>query len=89
VAAVVHFPIWIFVALIVPFTVVALLAGKEYFEPETASGDETGTEGDLFIPKRFGYGYALNFANPKAKWALAWILGGIGSLVVFLFLSLR
>ncbi|WP_338249745.1 DUF5808 domain-containing protein [Dictyobacter halimunensis] len=48
-------------------------------------------DSDLFVPKRFGFGWTLNFGHPQAKWFLITLLGllfllGVGlPLIVTIF----
>lgn len=85
-----HFPMWVLPVAMAPLGIIAfLVVWKAYSEPEPENQPlrAPATEPDLFIPKEFGYGYTLNFANPKAKGVMCWMVGGIAALIVFLFLA--
>jgi uncharacterized membrane protein len=97
-----HFPPWMLIA-ITPAYVAGLLfwiyrKGSSPAPPSESTPDECWTLGDiynnpndpaLFVPKRMGHGYTINFGNPRGKWVIAGLVGGIGLLIAFMFWMMR
>jgi uncharacterized membrane protein len=92
------FPVWIPIAVLPPYLAGVLYwslrGGSDPVAPADSSPDECWSLGDvynnpndaaLFVPKRVGSGYTINFGHPDAKWLAIGFLGGMGLLVAFLF----
>lgn len=97
-----HFPIWILIAIPPPYVAGLLFwAFRERTAPEEPSEstpDECWSMGDvynnpndpaLFVPKRVGFGYTINFGNSMAKWLMGGFFGGLALLIAFMFWMLQ
>ncbi len=93
-----HFPMWILLAILPPFVGVMIVWNRRRARDPEPSADATPDEcwsmtdvynnpGDpaLFVPKRWGFGYTINFGHPAGKWVCAGFIGGIALMVAFLF----
>jgi len=93
-----HYPIWITLAVLPPFIAAMFWwnhkRSRDPQPPADTTPDECWSVGDvysnpndpaLFVPKRMGYGYTINFGNPAGKWVFAGFFTGIGLMVGFLF----
>lgn len=97
-----QFPVWILIVIPSPYVAGLLLwvygKGAAPEAPSESTPDECWSMGDiyknpndpaLFVPKRVGLGYTINFGNPMAKWVMGGFFGGLGLLIAFLFWSLN
>jgi len=93
-----HFNMWIVLAILPPFVAGMVwwnhVRARDPQPSADATPDECWSTGDvynnpddpaLFVPKRLGYGYTINFGNPAGKWVCAGFLSGIGLMIAFLF----
>jgi uncharacterized membrane protein len=97
-----HFPAWILISIVPPYLAGLLYweyrRGTDLAPAVESTPDECWSLGDvynnpddpaLFVAKRLGWGYTINFGNPQAKWVAGGFFGGIGALVVLLFWMMR
>jgi len=93
-----HFPVWITLSVLPPFVAAMFWwnykRSRDPQPPADTTPDEYWSISDtysnpndpaLFVPKRLGYGYTINFGHPAGKWICAGFLGGIGLMIAFLF----
>ena len=93
-----HFSVWILLAILPPFIVGMVWWNRiRARDPQPAADstpDECWSLADvynnpndpaLFVPKRLGYGYTINFGNPAGKWVCGAFFTGIALIVAFLF----
>ncbi len=96
-----HFPLWIPISILLPYLAGVLHwtygRGADPKAPVESTPDECWSLGNiysnpndpaLFVAKRMGSGYTINFGNPYAKWFAMGFLGGMGLLIAFMFWTL-
>jgi uncharacterized membrane protein len=93
-----HFPVWILIAIPPPYIAGLLFwvlrKGTVAEAPAEPTPDECWSMGDtynnpndpaLFVPKRVGFGYTINFGNSMAKSVMGGFFGGLALLIAFMF----
>lgn len=98
-----QFPVWLPIAILPPYIAgVAYFCYRKLKDPAAAPAESTPDEcwimggiysnpndPALFVAKRVGYGYTINFGNPMAKWVGAVVLGGLALLSGFICWVMR